>query len=87
MAFEVFLGPRSLGTIAREAEGWIVLAIRDPEERLFILRALGGPPSQRERDRIRFKPADLSPEAFEAKVVALRHDRGYTIVPRSWSPP
>ena len=64
-----------------------MLAIRDPEERLFILRAFDGPVSQRDRDRVRFRPADLGPEAFEAKAVALRHDRGYTIVPRSWSPP
>jgi hypothetical protein len=80
--FELFLNTRSLGTVSWERGGWVVLRIRDPEERRFLISYFQGPHSKEESEEVRFRPEGLTPEAFEVACVGLVAERGYQIAAR-----
>ena len=82
VTFELFLGLRSLGTVSWERGGWVVLRIHDAEERRFLISYFRGPHSREEAEEVRFRPEDMTAQAFEVACVDLAVERGYQVAAR-----
>ena len=82
VVFELFLGLRSIGTVAWGTGGWIWVSIRDEAERAFLLEHLAGPHARGSSEEIRVRREDLSAQAFEEACLALPALRGYEVAPR-----
>ena len=87
MRFELFDGPRSLGTVAWERQGRIRLRIRDEAALAALVEHFEGEPRSTDADGSVVIPKDgWSPQDFEEAVLRVRGALSYQVVARPSAP-